>query len=152
MQLTALDVQELVRSNLQLVRNSTEQSLALLTLTESSGLLSVYHDTALHVSRAFMIGTDQLEKASAEDESVFDALLLEVQRSLDYFESYFGKGSVTNLRVFPQTQATEKMAMYLQNLSNLDIDFISFAGDEGSAGLEQHCFHAYCAALRDVDS
>ena len=152
MELTALDVHELVRSNLQLVRNSAEQSLALLTLTESSGLLSVYNDTALHVSRAFMIGTDQLEKASAEDESVFDALLLEVQRSLDYFESYFGKGSVTNLRVFPQTQATEKMAMYLQNLSNLDIDFISFAGDEGSAGLEQHCFHAYCAALRDVDS
>ena len=152
MELTALDVHELVRSNLQLVRNSTEQSLALLTLTGSSGLLSVYHDTELHVTRAFMIGTDQLEMASAEDESVFDALLLEIQRSLDYFESYFGKGAVTNLRVFPQTAATEKMAMYLQNLSNLDIDFISFAGDEGSPGLEQHCFHAYCAALRDVNS
>jgi len=151
MELTALDVHELVRSNLQLVRNSAEQSLALLTLTASSGLLSVYHDTELHVSRAFMIGTDQLETASAEDESVFDALLLEIQRSLDYFESYFGKGAVTNLRVFPQTQATEKMAMYLQNLSNLDIDFISFADDEGGTGLEQHCFHAYCAALRDVN-
>ena len=56
--------------------------------------------------------------------------LLEIQRSLDYFESFYGMGMVTNLRVFPQLKITEKMAMYLQNLSNLDIDFIAFADEE----------------------
>jgi len=148
--LNALDIHELVRANLQVVQRSSEHSLAVLTLTRESGLLSVYHDTDLYVSREFMIGIDQLGLATSEDESVFDALLLELQRSLDYFESYYGMGSVTNLRIFPQVKATEKMAMYLQNLSNFDIEFISFAGDDDHPGLEPNCFHAYCAALRGV--
>lgn len=150
LELVALDIHELVRANLQVVRKSAEQALAILSLARSSGSLSVYYDTDLYVSREFMIGIDQLEQASAEDESVFDSLLLEVQRSLDYFESYFGMGTVNNLRIFPQQPATEKMAMYLQNLTNFDIDFIVFGSDENSSGLDPHCFHAYCAAMRGV--
>lgn len=146
LELNTLDVHELVRSNLEVVQHSAEQSLALLTLTAGNGLLSVYHNTDLYVSREFPIGIDQLELASSEDESTFDALLLEIQRSVDYFESFYGIGAVTSLRVFPQLNATEKMAMYLQNFSNFDIDFITF----GSPGLEPHCFHAYCAALRGL--
>jgi MSHA biogenesis protein MshI len=151
MALSALDVHELVRSNLPAVRNCREQSMALLTLTADRGLLSVYHDTDLYVSRDFKIGINQLEQATAEDESMFDALLLELQRSLDYFESFYGIGAVTNLRVFPQLKTVERLAMYLQNLSNFDIEFITFADDGSGPGLEPHCFHAYCAALRDVN-
>lgn len=164
LELDALDVHDLVRSNLEVVQHSTGDSLMLLTLTSDKGLLSVYHDTDLCVSREFMIGIDQLELASSDDESTFDALLLEIQRSLDYFESFYGMGTVTKLRVFPQFEATEKMAMYLQNLSNLDIDFLTFETTRGDPKpeaqtpgkadeeslLEPHCFHAYCAALRGL--
>lgn len=150
MQLTALDIHELARNNLQLVRASAESSLALLTLSDNAGLLSIYHDTDLYVSRDFPIGLDQLALVTSEDESAFDALLLELQRSMDYFESYYGLGAVNQLRIFPQLRITEKMAMYLQNLSNFDIDFVTFAGKDHESGLEQHCFHAYCAALRGV--
>ena len=132
------------------MQRSTEQSLALLSLTEDKGLLSIYQDTDLYVTRDIVIGLRQLEQASAEDEEIYDSMLLELQRSLDYFESYYGMGTVQNLRIFPQLQATEKMAMYLQNVSNFDIDFINFAGDEETPGLDSHCFHAYCAALRGV--
>ena len=150
MQLVALDIHELVRSNLQLVQNGAGQSLALLSLTASGGLLSIHHDTDLYVSRDIMIGSDQLAQASGEDSEAFDSLLLEVQRSVDYFESYYGIGSVTSLRLFPPLPQVEKMALYLQNLTNFDIEFVSFAGDGESPGLEPHCFHAYCAALRGV--
>lgn len=148
MRLSALDIHELVRSNLQLVKSSADTSLGLLTLSDDAGLLSIYHDTDLYVSREFKIGLEQLALVTSEDESAFDALLLELQRSMDYFESFYGLGSVTDLRIFPQLRITEKMAMYLQNLSNLDIDFVTFAGDGEMPGLEAHCFHAYCAALR----
>ncbi|MEM7565171.1 MAG: hypothetical protein AAF353_19335, partial [Pseudomonadota bacterium] len=119
-------------------------------LTRKNGLLSIYQDGDLYVNREFMIGIDQLAEASADDESVYDSLLLELQRSLDYFESFYGMGSVQNLRIFPQLPATEKMAMYLQNLINFDIDFVSFGGDGEGSALEPHCFHAYCAAMRGV--
>ncbi len=150
LQLKALDIHELARSNLELVRDSAGASLALLTLSANGGLLSIYHDTDLYVSREFKLGLDQLALVTSEDESAFDALLLELQRSMDYFESFFGLGAVTRLRIFPQLRITEKMAMYLQNLSNFDIDFVTFSGEEDEPGLEQHCFHAYCAAMRGV--
>jgi len=164
LELNAIDVHELARSNLDVVQQCAAESLMVLTLTSDKGLLSVYHDTDLYVSREFMIGIDQLELANSEDESVFDALQLEIQRSLDYFESFYGMGTVTRLRLFPQIEVTEKMAMYLQDFSNFDIDFLSFNSAHGGPGidlttsgdldenpvLEQHCFHAYCAALRGL--
>jgi len=164
LELNALDVHELARSNLDVVQQCAAESLMVLTLTSDKGLLSVYHDTDLYVSREFMIGIDQLELANSEDESVFDALQLEIQRSLDYFESFYGMGTVTRLRLFPQIEVTEKMAMYLQDFSNFDIDFLSFNSAHGGRGidlttsgdtgenpvLERHCFHAYCAALRGL--
>ncbi len=152
MKLSALDIHELARANLQVVQSSEGQSLALLTLTGDSGLLSIYHDTDLYISREFMIGINQLGMATADDESVYESLMLELQRSLDYFESYYGMGMVSHLRIFPQLKATEKMAMYVQNLTNFDIEFIDFTGEGDEAGLDPHCFHAYCAALRGVTS
>ena len=134
------------------MQNSAEKSLALLTLSDDSGLLSLFHDTDLYVSREFKIGVGQLGLATGEDESVYESLLLELQRSLDYFESYYGMGTVTDLRIYPQLKATEKMALYLQNLTNFDIEFIAFAGDGDAPGLDPRCFHAYCAALRGAVS
>ena len=164
LELDALDVHELVRSNLEAVQQSKGESLMLLTLTSDRGLLSVYHDTDLYVSREFMIGIDQLEQASSGDESIYDALLLEIQRSLDYFESFYGMGTVTSLRIFPQLDVTDKMATYLQDFSNLEIDFLGFKSAQNGPKidlhtssetqirpiLEQQCFHAYCAALRNL--
>jgi MSHA biogenesis protein MshI len=149
MRLRTLDIHDLVRSNLQVVRQSAGKSLALMTFSDDAGLLGVYHDTDLYVSREFKIGLDRLEKAGADDESAFDALLLEIQRSFDYFESYYGVGVVTDLRIFPRIPATEKMSMYLQNQASYDIDFVAI--DAGETGIHPFCFHAYCAALRDVN-
>lgn len=150
MNLIALDVHELVRSNLQAVRNSAGQTLALLSLDDNGGLLSVYHDSDLYVSRDFKLGLNQLSQADELNTDIYDSLLLEIQRSLDYYESYYGHSAVTDLRIFPQVQASEKLAMYLQNLTNFDIDFVVFGGEQGGGSLDQHCFHAYCAALRGV--
>ena len=151
-ELVALDIHELVRSNLQLIRASAGRSLVLLTLSERSGLLGIYHDTDLCVSRDFKIGLQELEKVSEDDQGPFDSLLLEIQRSLDYFESYYGLGPVNDLRIYPQLQITEKMAMYLQNLTQFDIEFVAFGADAQNPGIDPHCFHAYCAAMRGVEA
>ena len=148
LRLEVLDIHELVRSNLQVIRQSAGRSLALLSFTADAGLLSVYHDTDLYLSREFSIGLGKLEQAGGDDDSVFDALLLEIQRSLDYFESFYGIGAVTDLRVFPHQKPIEKMAMYLQNLTSYDIDFVNI--DVADATVDPACFHAYCAALRGL--
>jgi len=148
MRLQALDIHDLARSNLPVVRKSAGQGLVLMTFDKDAGSISVYHDTDLYVSRDFKIGISRLESAGGEDETALDALLLEIQRSLDYFESFYGMAALTELKVFPRVEATEKLARYLQNLTNYDIDFLSVGSDEAS--IDPACFHAYCAALRQV--
>jgi MSHA biogenesis protein MshI len=149
MRLQALDIHDLARSNLSVVRQSAGHSLVLMTFDNDAGSISVYHDTDLYVSRDFKIGISRLEQAGGDDETALDALLLEIQRSLDYFQSFYGMSALTELRVFPRIEATEKLARYLQNLTNYDIDFLSVGAEE--IGIDPACFHAYCAALREVN-
>lgn len=150
LKLVALDIHELVPTNLPAVRLNGQQTLAILSLKRNNALLSIYHDGDLYVSREFKIGLAQLNLVTSEDQSIFDSLLLEIQRSLDYFESYYGMGGVTHLQIFPRVAISEKMAMYLQNLTSFDIDFVATGDANSDIALDQHCFHAYCAALRGV--
>ena len=149
MELIAIDIPDLVTSNLPAIRAGAEKAQAILSLGDTDGVLSIFNDTDLYVARNFKIGLGQLEFASGEDPSVYDNLLLEIQRSMDYYESYYGLGSVSTMEVFPRTAVTEKMALYLQNLISYDIDFVATgSGDDQNSALDNHCFHAYCAALR----
>ena len=146
--LVALDVHELVPANLQLIRASAGQTLALLNLARDSGLLSIFHDSDLYVSRDFKLGMDRLQQNGDEGTAQFDSLLLEVQRSMDYYESYYGLGSVTELHIYPQTEITEQLVVYLRGMTNLDINFVTIGGDADGTAMDFNCFHAYCAALR----
>ncbi|MEE8366273.1 MAG: hypothetical protein V3R76_10830 [Gammaproteobacteria bacterium] len=151
--LSAIDIHDLVSKNLPCVHQGIGRTQAILSLDKQSGVLSIFHDTDLYVSRDFKIGIDQITRAGSEDESEYDSLLLEIQRSMDYFESYYGIGPVSNMSIFPRLPAIEKLAGYLQNFTSFDIDFVTpgESGETGNEGiLEAHCFHAYCAALRDV--
>lgn len=57
LKLIAIDIHDLARKNLPSVKQAAGKSLALLSLGESSGNLSLFHDTDLYVSRAFKIGS-----------------------------------------------------------------------------------------------
>lgn len=151
LKLTAIDIYDLVRKNLPGIRESRETTRALLSIGEQAGELSIFHDTDLYVSRRFKIGMSKLRTATSEDQSVYDSLLLEIQRSMDYYESYYGLAPVRLMEIFPQTPATEKMALYLQNLTSFEIDFVATgSAQKDPSALPHTCFHAYCAALRGV--
>jgi MSHA biogenesis protein MshI len=154
LKLVAIDITSLVGANLNHVQQAAGETLAVLSLTESSDYLNIYHDTDLYVSRDFKIGTSQLTVVTANDESTYESLLLKIQRSTDYFESYYGLGSISKLLIFPQVAATEKMATYLQSQTNFDIDFVIVSDSEeaeAANALDLHCFHAYGAALRGIE-
>ena len=151
--LEAIDIHDLVSKNLACIQQGAGQTQAILSLVENTGLLSIFHDTDLYVSRDFRIGINQIEQASNEDQDAYDSLLLEIQRSLDYFEGFYNHGSVSSMLIYPRLTATEKMVAYLQNATSFEIDFVAFdeaQSDANPPGLEPHCFHAYCAALRGV--
>ncbi|WP_370216784.1 hypothetical protein [Thalassolituus sp.] len=85
-----------------------EDSVAVLRLEENSGVIYLYRDGALYFTRQISLGTDDLGLSSLNVEegglsmqpnSRIDVLALELQRSMDYFESQLGLGAVSQLWV-----------------------------------------------------
>lgn len=149
LELEAIDIHDLVSRNYFHTVENSEMTTALLNFTAHGGTISIYHDQDLYVTRDFKIGLLDIEAALEQDaESVYDNLLLELQRSMDYYESTYGLGMVNKTIIFPHGRATEKMVRYLENYVGYDLDFVNL--DEHARTMDSHCFSAYCAALRGL--
>lgn len=93
---------------------------AILRLDRANGVLSIANDNAVYLCRSFDIGLDKIRSTlPVLDESSFsggqflDALALELQRSLDYYESQVGKGGVSELLVVPLPERDAPMIRVL---------------------------------------
>ncbi len=151
--LQVLDVHELVTRNYWLSRqNEAANTAMILQLTDNESYITIYHQQDLYVSRDIKTGLLAVDAAQGQGEETYDAVLLEIQRSMDYFESSYGLGQTQKILVFPQTASTGRMARYLQNYLHADLEFIEISGgsDAGEDPINSHCFSAYCAALRGV--
>ena len=151
--LQAIDVHDLVTKNFCRVCFATDETVAVLQFSDNAGLVTIYHNYDLYVSRDFKIGLLDIEAALNEDETTYDALLLELQRSMDYFESTYGLGMVQHMMIFPQTAGTQRMVKYIQNYVGYEMDFaqINLTSNGEQEQMDQHCFPAFCAALRGIN-
>lgn len=154
LRLEAIDIHDLATKNYFRGSGITDNTVGILQLSEREGLLTIYSDQDLYVARYFKIGLIELEAALNEDESTYDALLLELQRSMDYFEGSYGLGMIQQLLVFPQTPASIRMAKYIQNYVGYEINFaeVNIVNKGQPEQINRHCFPAYCAALRGLEA
>lgn len=109
LKLQQISINEL--STLNVIANMESQiCIALLRLEARSGVVYLYRDGALYFTRKISLGIDDLDvdkpssatgdgALSIQMNSRLDVLALELQRSLDYFESQVGVGSVSQLLV-----------------------------------------------------
>ncbi|MCK5662606.1 MAG: hypothetical protein KAI17_03920 [Thiotrichaceae bacterium] len=150
--LQVIDVHDLVTKNYCKSSDILDSTVAVLQFTDNDGLVTIYHKQNLYVARDFKIGLLDIEAALNEDEATYDSLLLELQRSMDYFESTYGLGMVQKLIVFPESPGTVRMAKYVQNYVSYELEFVDVnVGINGQQQpLDRHCFPAYCAALRGI--
>ena len=96
--LEAVDIPELAQRNVSLRLPEARGGHALLALDDHDGLVTVFRDGAQYLAR----GLDSGRRALAESaDEAGEALLLEVQRSLDYFESALSQPPLGALYVFP---------------------------------------------------
>jgi len=105
LQLEQIIINELAVLNL-LASIEPEDSVAVVRLEGNSGVIYLYRDGALYFTRQISLGTDDLGLSSLNVEegglsmqpnSRIDVLALELQRSMDYFESQLGLGAVSQL-------------------------------------------------------
>ncbi|WP_430461572.1 hypothetical protein ACQUQU_01995 [Thalassolituus sp. LLYu03] len=102
LQLDSITIPEL--SLLQLVAEyEPESAIGVLRLDDHEGVIYLYRDGALYLTRKLNIGVKALlsvpdaQGFSLDTGSQTDALALEIQRSLDYFDSQLGMGMVSEI-------------------------------------------------------
>lgn len=118
---------------LQLVAGQLpEQSVALLRLDAHDGALYVYYDGALYLVRPLAIGYADLQQVTApgefalETDSQLDRLSLELQRSMDFYESQIGMGSIGQVWVLkPDQGVLEETLPLLEAALNIPVRQLS---------------------------
>jgi MSHA biogenesis protein MshI len=108
--------------------------IALLQLHEGEGFINLVADGALYLTRRLDFGLDQYS-VDKDNTRFFDSLFLEVQRSLDYFESQLGKGIISSLFYSPGLESATPIGEFLSaqlglNVSRLDLSILAVADGE----------------------
>ena len=148
LRLESIDITAMAFRNLGLLAGADNMNIALLRLRSSEGLICVQNGADLYMSRRIEQG---LDSAGGD----YGAVTLEVQRSLDYFESQLGKGYINRLLLLP---IKRDGAAALQALSGglavklQALDLRELFPGQPSAELDQaeqaYCMAAVGAALR----
>ena len=91
-----------------------------------------------------------------DKQRTLDAIVLEVQRSLDYYESHFAKLAITSLVIAPLPYEIPGMIKYLASALGLqvrllDMNAILDVTTPLSEKQQSDCFFAIAAALRAPD-
>ena len=146
--LDRLPVRRQAAVHLGLLAGAGSVNLALLRLRTSEGLISVQNGADIYMAR-------RIENGLARAAQDLSGMTLEIQRSLDYFESQLGKGYISRLLLLPMKQNGEATFQALStglavNLQRLDLREL-FAGQTEAdlpEATQAFCIGAVGAALR----
>src|SRR5690606_22278726 len=120
-----VDIPEMAVRNPAALLPHEAQGLAMLHLETSSGIVTVSRGGVPYLARRLYHGLQDFESGRAQERT--EAVLLEVQRSLDYYDSHFSHGPVAAVALTPPTAATP-LADYLP--SQLDVPVLTPAMQE----------------------
>ncbi len=166
-----IDIAELAQRNIAALLPEDQSGVALLHLTPRGGLLTLTRQGSLFLARNLEFGTDQLAAElptpqeseftlDSEDDGpspglrrLMDSIVLEIQRSVDYFESHFGLPPISGLVVAPLARPIPGLAGYLGGnlglpVRMLDLNTTLDCDQTLSDELQARCLPAIGAALR----
>ena len=131
--LVAIDIPEFCLRNLVVqAPASNNQSTGLLHVQPQETLFVLLRGDIMYLTRAFEIGYGDVVPSTGADE--FDGLslegmpsshenaILQIQRSLDYFDSHYGQASVSQLLVLPNDAELSSFIESLQSNTGLSAD------------------------------
>jgi MSHA biogenesis protein MshI len=116
--LDVIDIPELAQRNIASVLPDDIQGVVLLSLSGNRGLITITRQGEMYLSRRLELGINQLQGGEDERTLYLEQIVLEVQRSLDYYDSHFRQPPVAQLVLSPTAQDVPGLIDYLnQNLN-----------------------------------
>lgn len=145
--LDVIDIPEMAQRNLASLVPEDARGIVLLSLSDNSGLITVTKQGSLFLSRALDAGRTQLQDAQQSD-SWRDRVGLEIQRSLDYYESHFHEAPINQIYLAPGADVAG-LADYLKGNLNLNVKTLDVANALAWKGaIPERCLLSIGAALR----
>jgi len=150
--LDVIDIQELAQRNIAALLPEDVGGVALLSLQEHSGLITITRQGQLYLSRTLATGVQDMAGGS-DIYGYFDQIVLEVQRSFDYFESHFRQAPIRHLALAPLSREMPDLPEYLARNLNITTSVIDLAqlvdcNRDFPAAWQAKCFGTVGAALR----
>ena len=173
LEVESIDIAELVMRNIAALLPEDQQGVALLKLDATKGLMTLTQDASLYLARNIDVGYSSLssgqsllgespneadglafeESMPPDQQRTLDAIVLEVQRSLDYYESHFAKPAINSLVIAPLPYEIPGMIKYLASALGLQVRLLDMNAvldmpTPMSEKQQSDCFYAIGAALR----
>ena len=176
LEIESIDIAELVMRNIAALLPEDQQGVAFLKLDGVTGLMTLTQDNSLYLTRTIGVGLSAIatansilgditenegelalaEAMSPDQQRTLDAIVLEVQRSLDYYESHFAKPAITSLVLAPLPYEIPGVINYLASalglqVRMLDLNTVLDVSSPMSLELQANCFFAIGAALKQLN-
>lgn len=177
-EIETIDIAELVMRNIAALLPEDQRGVALLKLDATKGLMTLTQGSSLYLARNIDVGYTSLAPASnsilgedlnesdglaleeglsPDQQRALDAIVLEVQRSLDYYESHFAKPAINSLVIAPLPYEIPGVINRLASALGLqvrllDLNAVLDVQMPMSTEDQANCFFAIGSALREADS
>lgn len=147
--LTAIDVAELAMRNLAETCCDTRRGVAIVKLDQGGGSLQIVRAGNLYLSRQFSLSYN----AGLLDDLPGEALVLELQRSLDYFERQLRQPPPSHVYLCGENISADKLTPEIRNSLAVTVELLSLEaglqlGDQVQTHTLSLCLLALGAALR----
>lgn len=149
LELKNIDISELTLRNLAETCCDTKRGVAIVKLQQGGGSLQIIRDGNLYLSRQFSLAYN----AGLLDDLPGDSLVLELQRSLDYFERQMRQVPPSHVYLCGENVTADKITPEIRNSVAVSINLLNLEnGLQIADGIPEHslslCLHAIGAALR----
>lgn len=153
LRLQSIDIPELALRNLSSAYTDDSNGLAFIDLKASGSTLNLSRNGCLYLSRHLNTHVDPGIMDTADWGAVKERLVLEIQRSLDYYESQMGQSQISRVLIAPRGEDTQAMAAELNEamavrVETMDLGAMLRLRAPLSPDQERDCLPAIGGALR----
>jgi len=121
LKLQSIDIPELVMRNIANQTLNDEHGIAFMDLRKTGSTMNLSKNGQLYLTRKINTSLDANVMSSYDWEMQRDRLVLEIQRSLDYYESQMGQNPISRIIIAPRPTDSQAMAESLNSVMSMNV-------------------------------
>lgn len=130
--LEQISITEIALRNIASVYDPTGQGMALIDLGSEGGSVTLSKDGVLYFTRHLLaadalFGSHYTDQITPSMESWLDRVVVDVQRSLDYYESQYSQPATYSVKLVPLAKPIIGTKDYLEKQLGMDLEYLDIA-------------------------